>query len=156
MALEIERKFLVQGDAWRDFGVPVPFRQGYLCTEPGRTVRVRVAGLHAFLTIKGASAGPSRPEFEYEIPLDDAGFLLDRLCQRPLIEKERREIVHAGMTWVVDEFFGENAGLIVAEIELDTPDQSVDMPDWAGVEVTDDARYYNARLVECPYSQWGR
>ncbi len=154
MAIEIERKFLVEGDAWRDFGTPVLYRQGYLCTEPERTVRVRVAGPKAFLTIKGASTGPSRPEFEYEIPLEEAGFLLDRLCLRPLIEKERREIVNAGLTWVVDEFFGENAGLIVAEIELDAPDRSFALPDWAGAEVTEDVRYYNANLVVCPYSRW--
>ena len=154
MPVEIERKFLVEGEAWRALGAPVVYRQGYLCTDPERTVRVRIAGARAFMTVKGASEGPSRAEFEYEIPRADAGVLLDRLCLRPLIEKERRKIEHAGLIWEVDEFFGENAGLVLAEVELSSPDQAFDPPAWAGVEVTGDFRYYNASLVACPYTLW--
>lgn len=152
MAIEIERKFLVTDDQWRD-APAVYFCQGYLNRSKERTVRIRVAGERGFLTIKGANKGASRTEFEYEIPLADAKQLLT-LCDGPLIEKYRRNIVHDKMLWEVDEFFGENLGLVVAEIELESEDQSFLKPDWVGEEVTEDARYYNSNLSSLPYNLW--
>jgi len=154
MGVEIERKFLVEGDAWRTLGEPVLVRQGYLTSDPLRTVRVRIYGDEGFLTIKSKSEGASRGEWEYPIPLQDASELLDRLCERPLVEKYRRRIAHAGFTWEVDEFLGANAGLVVAEIELGSEDEAFRKPDWIGREVTGDARYFNSRLISHPYSQW--
>jgi CYTH domain-containing protein len=129
------------------------YRQGYLSTDKERTVRVRIAGNKAMLTIKGITQGASRAEYEYEIPVEDAEELLD-LCQRPIIEKWRHEIEHAGMTWEVDEFFGDNQGLVLAEVELDSPDEAFDLPPWVGKEVTDDPRYFNANLVNHPFRNW--
>jgi len=154
MGVEIERKFLVADDAWRTLGEPVLLRQGYLSTDPARTVRVRIEGDQGVLTIKSKSEGASRGEWEYPVPLDEAAELLDRLCERPLVEKYRRRIAHAGFTWEVDEFLGENAGLVVAEIELPSEDAAFDKPDWIGQEVTADKRYYNANLIRSPYSTW--
>lgn len=153
MGTEIERKFLLQGEGWQ-VGGGVTYRQGYLSTTPERTVRVRTAGDKGYLTIKGLSRGASRLEFEYEIPLHEANQLLDELCHRPLIEKRRYKIPHGGLTWEVDEFFGENDGLVLAEIELEHEDQAFDRPAWLGREVTGDPRYYNANLVNHPYSRW--
>ena len=152
MSIEIERKFLVVGSAWRQ-GDGVRFSQGYLNRDKDRTVRVRIAGEQAFLTIKGRSAGASRAEFEYEIPVADAQELL-ALCERPLIEKIRRVIPHQGMNWEVDEFLGENAGLVVAEIELQSEDQAFARPEWLGEEVTSDSRYFNSSLSLNPYGRW--
>lgn len=154
MGVEIERKFLVASDDWRTLGAPVLLRQGYLCAEPERTVRVRIEGAKGVLTIKSKSVGASRGEWEYPVPLEEATELLDRLCQRPLVEKYRRRIVHAGFTWEVDEFLGDNAGLVVAEIELPSEDAQFDRPGWIGQEVTDDKRYYNSNLIRSPYSTW--
>lgn len=152
MAIEIERKFLVCGDAWR--AAPAEYLcQGYLNRNKARTVRVRVAGERAYLTIKGATKGFSRTEFEYEIPLADAQQLLE-LCDGAPIEKYRRKIYVAGLLWEVDEFLGENQGLVVAEIELESEDQHFAKPDWVGTEVTADARYYNSNLSEQPFSRW--
>jgi len=156
MAEEIERKFLVVGEAWRALGEPIPLRQGYLSHDPARTVRVRVAGERAWLTVKGPAAGATRREYEYEIPLPDALEMLDGLCRRPVVEKRRLRIPHAGLIWEVDEFLGENAGLIVAEVELTTADQPVVLPEWIGEEVTGDPRYYNSNLLKNPYSRWGQ
>ncbi len=154
MANEIERKFLVTSDAWRANARSERFRQGYLSTQPGRTARVRVAGTKAYVTIKGERQGLSRLEFEYEIPVADAEQMLDALCQKPLIEKTRHFVEHAGMVWEVDEFAGENTGLVVAEIELDSAEQHVELPDWVGQEVTEDARYANSSLVKQPFRNW--
>ena len=121
--MEIERKFLVQGDAWRQGAAGVRYRQGYLCTDKHRTVRVRTAGDKAFLTIKGLSHGASRAEYEYEIPAADADAMLDALCLRPLIEKTRYRIPADDLVWEIDEFESDNAGLIVAEVELSAADQ---------------------------------
>jgi adenylate cyclase len=154
MALEIERKFLVVGDAWRSLATGILYRQGYVLLGVGKTVRVRVAGSTGYLTIKGPSVNLARAEFEYEIPLDDAMTLLDTLCEQPLIEKMRYKIPYAGMTWEVDEFAGENQGLIVAEVELATADQAIALPPWVGTDVSDDPRYFNAYLVQHPYRQW--
>lgn len=152
MAIEIERKFLVIGDAWRD-APPVFYSQGYLNRDKARTVRVRIAGEEAFLTIKGTSVGARRAEFEYPIPLWDARELL-ALCEQPLIEKNRRKILHEGFIWEVDEFLGENLGLVVAEIELPAEDAAFTKPDWVGAEVTDDARYFNSNLSRTPFIYW--
>ncbi len=119
-----------------------------------RTVRVRTIGDRGFLTIKGVSVGASRAEYEYEIPIDDARELLDELCLRPLIEKRRSRIPRAGLEWEVDEFFGENHGLVLAEVELESEDQLIDLPPWIGQEVTGNPRYFNAALVARPFSTW--
>lgn len=153
MAKEIERKFLVNGDAWKRSKGTL-YRQGYLSTVKERTVRVRLEGERAVLTIKGITRGATRAEFEYEIPFEDAEQLLDDLCERPLIEKTRYKIEHAGLTWEVDEFLNENAGLVVAEVELESEDQQFDLPEWLGEEVTRDPRYYNANLVSHPFTKW--
>lgn len=154
MGVEIERKFLLQGDAWRGLGQAVLLRQGYLSSARERVVRVRIEGEQAMLTIKGANVGATRGEWEYPIPLADAVELLDGLCEQPLIEKYRHRIEHAGMVWEVDEFLGANAGLVVAEIELGSEDQPFEKPEWIGAEVSGDARYYNANLIRHPFSQW--
>ena len=154
MGVEIERKFLVNSDAWRALGQPVLLRQGYLSSDPDRTVRVRIGGEQATMTIKGRSAGATRAEWEYPIPLADAAELLDRLCPQPLIEKYRRRIEFAGNVWEVDEFLGTNSGLVVAEIELDSEAQLFDKPTWIGAEVTHDRRYFNSSLIRHPFSAW--
>ena len=153
MAVEIERKFRVTGDAWRnDSGVL--YRQGYLNRDKLRTVRIRIAGDAAFLTIKGKSTGATRAEFEYPVPMDDAQALL-ALCDGPLIEKTRYVVLHAGHRWEVDEFAGDNAGLVVAELELSAEDEAFDAPAWLGPEVTHDARYFNSNLATQPFCTWG-
>jgi adenylate cyclase len=156
MGHEIERKFLVKRDLWHaDPARGTVFRQGYLSLDPDRVVRVRVAGDRAFLTIKGATIDVERQEYEYEIPVRDADLLLDTMCVRPLIEKTRYRVDHGGRTWEVDEFAGENAGLIVAEVELPSADAALLLPDWAGAEVSYDPRYFNPNLSRHPYKDWG-
>jgi len=130
------------------------FRQGYLSSSKRASVRVRIADDTATLNIKGMTLGIQRPEYEYEIPLHDATELLDQLCERPLIEKTRHFIEFGGKLWEIDEFHGDNAGLIVAEVELDAPDEVIPMPHWAGADVSHLERYYNVRLTQYPYSQW--
>lgn len=152
MAIEIERKFLVVGDAWRD-APAVFYSQGYLNRDKARTVRVRIAGEEAFLTIKGTSVGASRAEFEYPIPLWDARELL-AMCEQPLIEKNRRKIFYHEFVWEVDEFLGENRGLVVAEIELPAEDAVFTLPEWVGEEVTGDVRYFNSNLSRIPFTRW--
>lgn len=152
MGIEIERKFLVTGTGWRTPDA-LPIKQGYLNRDKARTVRVRVVGDRAFLTVKGLTQGASRAEFEYEVPLADAQAML-ALCDGPLIEKRRHVVRCDGMVWEVDEFEGENAGLVVAEIELDDEAQSFERPDWLGLEVTHDTRYFNSNLAELPYCRW--
>jgi CYTH domain-containing protein len=154
MGVEIERKFLLAHEGWRGQGTPTHMRQGYLVADPVRTVRVRIEGDRAVITIKGKSTGAARGEWEYEIPVPDATELLDGLCEQPQVEKIRHRIDHAGHTWEVDEFLGLNAGLVVAEIELDAEDEAFEKPDWIGAEVTGDKRYYNSSLIRMPYSQW--
>ncbi len=153
MGLEIEHKFLVRNDSWRTVE-GTPYRQGYLNSNLHRVVRVRTMGEQAVLTVKGLNTGAVRTEFEYEIPLDDANAILDNLCERPLIEKTRYKVEFAGHTWEVDEFFGDNAGLVVAELELQSVDEAFEKPDWLGEEVTDDPRYFNSNLVLRPYTTW--
>ena len=154
MALEIERKFLVIGDAWKDHVTDqFQLKQGYLQLTPERTVRIRTAEKEAFLTIKGKTTGISRVEFEYAIPFKE-GLELLKLSENEPIEKIRHIVVHHGITWEIDVFEGLNAGLILAEVELQTEHQEISLPEWVGKEVSQDARYYNAALSIQPYSQW--
>lgn len=152
MGTEIERKFLVTGTAWRTPDGLV-IKQGYLNRDKARTVRVRVLGDQGFLTVKGLTIGASRAEFEYEVPVDEAQAML-ALCEGPLVEKLRHIVRRDGVVWEIDEFLGENAGLVIAEIELDHEDQPFVHPDWLGAEVTHDARYFNSNLARTPYSAW--
>jgi CYTH domain-containing protein len=154
MGVEIERKFLLKSDAWRSLGRPVLYRQGYLNRSKERTVRVRTAGEKGFLTLKGISSGAKRTEYEYEIPLADADAVLNDLAEKPIIEKTRYRIEYKGLFWEIDEFSGENQGLILAEVELDSEDQAIELPPWIGEEVTHDPRYYNSNLVLFPYTKW--
>ncbi|WP_319588393.1 CYTH domain-containing protein [uncultured Desulfobulbus sp.] len=154
MPQEIERKFLVAGEGWRGLAEGIEYRQGYLCACKERSVRVRIAGEKGYLTIKGATVGIARSEYEYEIPLVDAQEMLNTLCPQPQIEKKRYTLSYQGFVWEIDEFFGLNQGLIVAEIELEREDQPFKRPDWVGKEVTGDTRYYNAALCVTPFSTW--
>ena len=154
MATEIERKFLVTGTEWRKPESGSEFSQGYLSTAKERTVRVRVIGDHGYLAVKGITVDATRTEFEYEIPAPDARRMLADLCEQPIIEKIRYLIDWEGLTWEVDEFLGVNAGLVVAEVELESIDQAVELPPWIGEEVTDDPRYFNSNLIAKPYSTW--
>ena len=155
MALEIERKFLLANDGWRE-NVKDSFflRQGYLNAEQRCSVRVRTSGPRAWLNIKGATVGAERLEFEYEIPLADANVLLDQLSLGPVIEKTRHLVEVGAHTWEIDVFEGENAGLVVAEIELEHADEPFEKPPWAGEEVTHDIRYYNTMLSRNPFRYW--
>ena len=154
MGKEIERKFLIKGDAWRSLAEGTKYRQGYLNSAEERVVRVRTIDDKGFLTIKGITTGVTRMEFEYEIPASDADTMLDDLCERYLIEKKRYKIDYRGFTWEVDEFLGENQGLIVAEVELESEDQSYEKPEWISEEVTGDPKYFNSNLVQNPYLKW--
>ncbi|MDR3461152.1 MAG: CYTH domain-containing protein [Beijerinckiaceae bacterium] len=154
MAMEIERKFLVDMTAWTPDKSGVAYRQGYICSDNERVVRVRIAGDRAFLTIKGTTENISRLEFEYPVPLADAATLLDRLCETPLIEKTRYTRQIGGKIWEIDIFHGDNAGLVVAEIELTAEDETFERPAWAGEEVSGDARYYNSNLMKYPFKAW--
>jgi len=154
MTKEIERKFLVRGDAWRALATGIMYRQGYLNSAKERTVRIRTADARAFLTIKGITIGATRAEYEYEIPFDDGKEMLNTLAEKPLIEKKRYKIHLGSLTWEVDEFLGENAGLIIVEVELASEDQVLEKPSWVGDEVTEDPRYFNANLVKNPFTRW--
>lgn len=154
MGLEIERKFLVKDDSWRSLAKGKQYRQGYLSSVKERTVRVRTIEEKGYLTIKGVSKGAVRSEWEYEIPSADARDMLEQLCEKPLIEKVRHKIEYKGLVWEVDQFFGENRGLIVAEVELQSEDQSFAKPGWIGRDVTRDPRYFNANLIHHPYRMW--
>ncbi len=155
MALEIEHKFLIISDEWRKLvNRSEVFRQGYLSNNPAASVRVRLANDQASLNIKGMTIGTQRPEYEYNIPWQDAVEMLNQLCTPPLIEKTRHFLEFAGKTWEIDEFAGENAGLIVAELELTTVGEYFQKPHWVGKEVSGMERYYNVSLLTYPYSQW--
>ncbi len=154
MAAEIERKFLVTGELWKAPGAGTRYRQGYLSSVKERTVRVRRVGNKGYLTVKGITAGAVRSEFEYEIPVADADALLNGLCEKPLIEKDRYRVRVGGHTWEIDEFRGENQGLVVAEVELQREDEPFEKPGWIAAEVTDDPRYFNANLGKHPYATW--
>lgn len=153
MGIEIERKFLVKDSSWKTTETEgLVCRQGYLCTGEGTSVRVRIMGHYAYLTIKGPTNGISRSEFEYDISLSDAEAML-AMCGN-LVEKVRYFVGHGGRQWELDVFSGANEGLVMAEIELESEDQPFDMPDWAGEEVSGDVRYYNGYLARNPYTQW--
>ncbi len=154
MGTEIEKKFLITNNDWRDLGSGESYCQGYLNSEKGRTVRVRTINDRGILTIKGPNVGGTRLEYEYDIPIDEAREILRELCHKPLIEKIRYKIPFEGFIWEVDEFLGENEGLIFAEIEFSYEGQKFTKPPWIGKEVTGDNRYYNANLVSNPYSNW--
>ena len=154
MGKEIERKFLLKGDAWRDLAQGTMYRQGYLNSAKERTVRVRTVGDKAFLTIKGITVGATRAEYEYEIPFADCNALLDNLAEKPLIENKRYKIKQGEFVWEIDEFFGDNKGLIVAEVELTSEDQAFPKPEWVGDEVTGDPRYFNSNLIKHPFTKW--
>lgn len=154
MAKEIERKFLVTGDQWRQLAKGTVYRQGYLSVVKERVVRVRTIGNTGYLTIKGITVGASRLEYEYEISVSDSNEMLDQLCQKPIIEKKRYKVDFEGLTWEIDEFFGDNDGLIVAEVELEDEDQEFEKPQWIGEEVTSDPRYFNSNLTRHPFTKW--
>ncbi len=153
MNIEIERKFLVKNDDWRRLAEPVYYRQAYLNEPGGNTVRVRIEGDKAKLTIKGKSHNISRVEIEYDIPMEDAQALFS-LAKTPSVEKYRCKIPFEGNVWEVDEFLGDNQGLVVAEIELKSEDQPFEKPDWIGEEVSHDRRYTNSNLANMPFSKW--
>lgn len=155
MGKEIERKYLIDSDKWNKIDKPAGahFRQGYLVTDPNKTIRVRMTDAAGFLTIKGISQGASRLEFEYEIPQAEARELLENFSVSELM-KIRYEIGYKGKTWEVDEFLGDNAGLFVAEIELETENEVVELPEWVTIEVTEDQKYYNSNLTLNPYKNW--
>ncbi len=161
MGIEIERKFLVTGDGWRAAAhAVIPMAQGYIndmaALDAGTqkaSVRVRIQGEEAFLNIKSRELGHTRQEFDYPVPVSEARELL-ALCVGGLIDKRRHLVCHGDLLWEVDEFLGDNAGLVVAEVELESADQAFEKPDWAGREVTDELRYYNLALASHAYSSW--
>lgn len=155
MGLEIERKFLIRDESWRQqVERSATMRQGYLTSDARCSVRVRVAGERGFLNIKSGTLGIQRSEFEYPIPAAEAEEMLDTLCEQPLLEKTRHFVRHGQHLWEIDEFAGDNAGLIVAEVELRHPDEPFARPDWLGEDVSQDIRYYNSQLARHPYRTW--
>ena len=154
MGIELERKFLVNSDEWRPALRAHRFRQGYLATGPPVAVRVRVMDNQANINIKRATSDIKREEFEYPIPVEEAEAILDRLCVGHPIEKTRYYVEYEGFVWEIDEFEGENAGLVVAEVEFERENQTIPLPPWIGEEVSSDPRYLNANLALQPYSQW--
>ncbi|MES2808989.1 MAG: CYTH domain-containing protein [Bacteroidota bacterium] len=155
MGIEIERKFLVKHDVWQQQARPdgIVMRQGYIVNQQSKTARLRIAGPKAYLTFKSGTTGISRAEYEYEIPVSEAADLFDQFVETRL-EKIRYNIIYENKLWEVDVFSGDNEGLIVAEIELDSEDESFELPPWAGQEVSEDARYYNSSLSVKPYKSW--
>lgn len=154
MGQEIERKYLVKNEDFKKHAEGIPYHQGYLNSAKERVVRVRTIGDKGFLTIKGISKGATRLEYEYEIPYKDSKELLELLCEKPTINKHRYKVEYKGFVWEIDEFHGENDGLTLAEIELESEDQSFDIPDWIGEEVTGDPKYFNSNLIKNPFKNW--
>ena len=154
MALEIERKYLVDLEKLGTLENGTRIKQGYLSTNKEAVVRVRVKNDKAYLTIKGSNIGVTRLEFEYEIPLDEANEMLDKLCQKPVIDKTRYLINHENHIWELDIFYGENEGLVVVEVELSSEDETIILPSWVKEEVTTDSRYYNSNLMKHPFKDW--
>ena len=155
MAIEIEHKFLLANDDWREHITrSVKYRQGYLSSQTTNSIRIRISDDLAWLNIKSATIGTHRHEYEYEIPLPDANEIINTLCRKPIIEKTRHFVIDDGNTWEIDEFDGGNQGLIIAEIELSKIGKSFSKPDWLGQEVTHDLRYYNNNLAIHPYIEW--
>lgn len=155
MGVEIERKFLVKSQEWKEQAIGIYYQQGYLSSHPERAVRIRTVQEEAFLTIKGKAKGAIRNEYEYQIPYEEAVEMLMLLCEKPIIEKKRYKISYDGLVWEVDEFEGENKGLIVAEVELSYEGQTFELPPWIGEEVTGDQRFFNSNLIKYPFSKWG-
>lgn len=157
MGTEIERKFLVATSSWRSqIRRQFEIAQGYLSTDADRTIRVRICDEQGLLTIKGRPQGLVRREFEYDIPVEDARQLLAEFCDGHPIQKRRHEVDVGDHVWEIDVFSGANAGLVLAEVELEYPDEAIEIPPWVGDEVTGDVRYYNSRLVEEPYETWNQ
>ena len=154
MALEIERKYLIDLEKIGTLENGIRIKQGYLSTDKNAVVRVRVKNDKAYLTIKGANNGISRLEFEYEIPFDEANEMLDNLCKKPLIDKTRYIIKHDIHIWEIDVFYGDNEGLVVAEVELKDENEKINLPSWIKEEVTSDNRYFNSNLMKHPYKDW--
>lgn len=155
MATEIERKFLVTDESWRQQVYRSEHLcQGYLVSDRQRSVRVRVSDNEAWLNIKSGTLGVSRSEYEYPIPVEDGREILDHLCRRPLLEKTRHYVRYGSYVWEIDVFEGDNEGLVMAEVELANSEDKFPRPQWLGEDVSDDPRYYNARLVEHPYKDW--
>lgn len=154
MPKEIERKFIVKDRSILQGKKGELVRQGYLSCIPERVVRIRVRGNCGYITIKGKTCNATRDEYEYAIPVSEANEMLDHLCIHPILEKKRYEVLFCDKIWEIDEFYGENNGLCIAEIELDAEEENVEIPQWADMEVTGDNRYYNANLVHFPFSKW--
>jgi adenylate cyclase len=155
VAIEIERKFRVQNDGWREqVSSRTLLRQGYIANTVRASVRVRLAGEAGWLSVKAMTPGLSRAEYETAIPALEADEMLQRLCEGPLVEKWRHIVIHQGSRWEIDEFLGANAGLVIAELELAAEDALFAAPPWLGVEVTHDERFYNFRLSAKPYRSW--
>lgn len=154
MAVEIEKKFLVKYLPKDLVSEPVFICQGYIANQKNIIIRIRIAGEEAFITIKGPTVNYSRREYEYPMPIKDAKEMIELFCQENLVEKKRYKVHHQDFTWEIDQFSGKNQGLIVAEIELESPDQIFEKPDWVGKEVSHDPRYYNSNLIGNPYSTW--
>ena len=155
MPVEIERKFLVKNDTWwSHVDHSTRIRQGYLAPIDKASVRVRIDGDKANINIKSATLGIRRMEYEYPIPVHEAEEMLNQLCRTPQIDKIRHRVKQGKHTWEIDEFFGDNMGLFVAEIELDSEDEVFEIPEWLGQEVTHDERYYNVNLVKHPFKNW--
>lgn len=154
MPLEIERKFLVNGNGWKSGDKAIPMKQGYLAVGPPASVRVRLEADSAKLNIKRSTLALSREEYEYDIPPAEAREMLDLLCGGRLVEKTRHIVEVAGKCWEVDVFEGRNKGLVVAEIELQSEDETFERPPWLGEEVTGDPRYLNSSLSLQPYAEW--
>src|ERR1700676_1033850 len=155
MGVEIERKFRLLNDSWREQVLHrTLLRQGYIANTRRASVRVRLAGEAGWLSVKSMTRGPARAEYEAAIPAVEANEMLDQLCEGPLIEKWRHIVIHQGSEWEIDEFLGDNAGLVIAELELESEDARFAKPPWLGLEVTHDERYFNFRLSEKPYRHW--
>jgi adenylate cyclase len=156
MALEIERKFLIDIEKLPKLENGYVIKQGYIQTNDNTVVRVRVKDKEAFLTIKGENICATRLEYEYSIPLNDANDMLDKLCTKPIIDKTRYEIKYKNHLWEIDIFHQENDGLIVAEVELESEDEKIELPNWIVEEVTNDSKYYNSNLIKNPFSEWNK
>jgi len=156
MAKEIERKYLVLNDKYKENLNGIYCKQGYISIDPKRIVRVRINDQNAYITVKGELKGITRAEYEYSIPVNDAEEMLERLCYKPLVEKRRYKVGYKGFLWEVDEFYGDNEGLVIAEIELDKEGTDFPKPEWLGKEVTQDMRYYNSNLIKNPFKNWDK
>lgn len=154
MAKEIERKFLIDISGIESIGSGSRIKQGYISTTDNTAVRIRVSGAVAYLTLKGENQGATRPEFEYEIPIEDANEIIKELCSGPVIDKTRYLVEHGSHTWEIDVFHGDNDGLVIAEVELESETEKVDLPKWVINEVTGEVKYYNTSLLDNPFNKW--